>query len=114
MVRNLPADGPHHAHAHPPSDHTEVMASAAAVVTLNVGGELFQTTTVTLSRASASSPLAASLGPSSPSDPHFLDGDPRLFARLLSFLRVGAWPLPRLRPRPSRAPPPRLRSSVRS
>ncbi|OEL24186.1 BTB/POZ domain-containing protein [Dichanthelium oligosanthes] len=64
------------------------MASAAAVVTLNVGGELFQTTTVTLSRAGASSPLA-SLGPSSPSDPHFLDGDPRLFARLLSFLRHG-------------------------
>nr|ACN34713.1 unknown [Zea mays] len=64
------------------------MASAAAVVSLNVGGEIFQTTTATLSRAGASSPLA-SLGPSSPSAPHFLDGDPRLFAQLLSFLRHG-------------------------
>ncbi|TKW31650.1 hypothetical protein SEVIR_2G120000v4 [Setaria viridis] len=64
------------------------MASAAAVVALNVGGELFQTTTATLSRAGASSPLA-SLGPSSPSAPHFLDGDPLLFAQLLSFLRHG-------------------------
>ncbi|KAJ1288382.1 hypothetical protein BS78_02G085600 [Paspalum vaginatum] len=64
------------------------MATAAAVVILNVGGELFQTTAATLSRAGASSPLA-SLGPSSPSAPHFLDGDPRLFARLLSFLRHG-------------------------
>ncbi|KAF8655166.1 hypothetical protein HU200_061304 [Digitaria exilis] len=64
------------------------MASAAAVVTLNVGGELFQTTTATLSRAGASSPLA-SLGASTPSAPYFLDADPRLFARLLSFLRHG-------------------------
>jgi hypothetical protein len=71
------------------------MASSAAVVALNVGGELFQTTTATLSRAGASSPLA-SLGPSSLSAPHFLDGDPRLFAQLLSFLRHG-----RLLPRPT-------------
>uniref|UniRef100_A0A0D9WY20 Potassium channel tetramerisation-type BTB domain-containing protein n=1 Tax=Leersia perrieri TaxID=77586 RepID=A0A0D9WY20_9ORYZ len=59
-------------------------SSSAAVVTLNVGGELFQTTAATLSRAGASSPLA-SLGPA----PHFLDRDPRLFASLLSFLRRG-------------------------
>ncbi|CAN6171759.1 unnamed protein product [Urochloa humidicola] len=69
------------------------MATAAAVVTLNVGGELFQTTTATLSHAGASSPLA-SLGPSSPSAPHFLDGDSRLFAQLLSFLRHGRLPAP--------------------
>ncbi|XP_062188069.1 BTB/POZ domain-containing protein At5g41330-like [Phragmites australis] len=62
--------------------------SAAAIVTLNVGGELFQTTAATLSRAGASSPFS-SLGPSSPSDPHFLDRDPRLFELLLSFLRRG-------------------------
>ncbi|WVZ62853.1 hypothetical protein U9M48_012548 [Paspalum notatum var. saurae] len=75
---------------------------AAAVVTLNVGGELFQTTAATLSRAGASSPLA-SLGPSSPSAPHFLDGDPRLFARLLSFLRHGRLLLPAGEPAPSPA-----------
>ncbi|KAL6611188.1 hypothetical protein ACP70R_039116 [Stipagrostis hirtigluma subsp. patula] len=63
-------------------------SAASAVVTLNVGGELFQTTAATLSRAGASSPLA-SLAPSSPADPHFLDRDPRLFALLLSFLRRG-------------------------
>ncbi|CAL5075865.1 unnamed protein product [Urochloa decumbens] len=68
-------------------------AAAAAVVTLNVGGELFQTTTATLSRAGTSSTLAA-LGPSSPSAPHFLDGDPRLFSQLLSFLRHGRLPAP--------------------
>ncbi|CAN6213837.1 unnamed protein product [Urochloa humidicola] len=67
--------------------------ASAAVVSLNVGGELFQTTTATLSRAGASSPLA-SLGLSSPSAPHFLDGDPRLFAQLLSFLRHGRLPAP--------------------
>ncbi|OEL18178.1 O-methyltransferase ZRP4 [Dichanthelium oligosanthes] len=61
---------------------------ASATVPLSVGGELFQTTTVTLSRAGASSALA-SLGPSSQSDPHFLDGDPHLFAHLLSFLHHG-------------------------
>ncbi|KAG8092909.1 hypothetical protein GUJ93_ZPchr0012g19077 [Zizania palustris] len=66
------------------------MASAAAsVVTLNVGGELFQTTAATLSRAGAASPLA-SLGPTPASAPHFLDRDPRLFALLLSFLRRGS------------------------
>ncbi|XBH98649.1 hypothetical protein VPH35_128132 [Triticum aestivum] len=67
------------------------MASATAsssVVTLNVGGELFQTTTATLSRAGASSPLA-SLGPSPADAPHLLDRDPRLFAAILSFLRNG-------------------------
>ncbi|CAL5090012.1 unnamed protein product [Urochloa decumbens] len=68
-------------------------SAAAAVVTLNVGGERFQTTTATLSRAGPSSPLS-SLVPSSPSAPHFLDGDPRLFAQLLSFLRHGRLPSP--------------------
>ncbi|TVU39469.1 hypothetical protein EJB05_12890, partial [Eragrostis curvula] len=69
------------------------MASAAAVVTLNVGGELFQTTAGTLARAGASS-LLSSLSPSTQADPHFLDRDPRLFALLLSFLRRGHLPSP--------------------
>ncbi|CAM0884633.1 unnamed protein product [Alopecurus aequalis] len=64
------------------------MATSSSVVTLNVGGELFQTTAATLSRAGASSPLA-SLAPSPPDAPHFLDRDPRLFALILSFLRCG-------------------------
>uniref|UniRef100_A0ACD5TKS3 Uncharacterized protein n=1 Tax=Avena sativa TaxID=4498 RepID=A0ACD5TKS3_AVESA len=63
-------------------------STSSSVVTLNVGGELFQTTAGTLSRAGASSPLA-SLAPSSPNAPHFLDRDPRLFALILSFLRCG-------------------------
>ncbi|KAL6888333.1 hypothetical protein ACP4OV_009359 [Aristida adscensionis] len=63
-------------------------SGASTVVTLNVGGELFQTTAATLSRAGASSSLA-SLPPSSPARPHFLDRDPRLFALLLSFLHRG-------------------------
>lgn len=62
--------------------------ASTSVVTLNVGGEIFQTTAATLSRAGSSSPLAA-LGPSPPSAPHFLDRDPRLFALILSFLRCG-------------------------
>ncbi|XP_047096128.1 BTB/POZ domain-containing protein At5g41330-like [Lolium rigidum] len=62
--------------------------ASTSVVTLNVGGELFQTTAATLSRAGASSPLA-SLAPSPPTTPHFLDRDPRLFALILSFLRCG-------------------------
>uniref|UniRef100_A0A453R5T2 Potassium channel tetramerisation-type BTB domain-containing protein n=1 Tax=Aegilops tauschii subsp. strangulata TaxID=200361 RepID=A0A453R5T2_AEGTS len=73
------------------TENSPPMASASAsssVVTLNVGGELFQTTAATLSRAGGSSPLA-SLGPSPPDAPHFLDGDPRLFAASLSFLRSG-------------------------
>ncbi|KAG8043419.1 hypothetical protein GUJ93_ZPchr0458g22660 [Zizania palustris] len=59
------------------------------VVTLNVGGELFQTTAATLSRAGVVSPLA-SLGPTPVSAPHFLDRDSRLFALLLFFLRRGS------------------------
>lgn len=62
--------------------------ASSSVVSLNVGGELFQTTEATLSRAGASSPLA-SLAPSPPDAPHFLDRDPRLFALILSFLRRG-------------------------
>ncbi|KAL6839086.1 hypothetical protein ACP4OV_031140 [Aristida adscensionis] len=74
-------------------------SGASAVVTLSVGGELFQTTAATLSRAGASSPLA-SLAPSSPAHPHFLDRDPRLFALLLSFLRRGRLDLASSRPSP--------------
>ncbi|XP_020168717.3 BTB/POZ domain-containing protein At5g41330 [Aegilops tauschii subsp. strangulata] len=71
-----------------PSPPMASTSTSSSVVTLNVGGELFQTTAATLSRAGASSPLA-SLGPSPADAPHFLDGDPRLFAAILSFLRSG-------------------------
>ncbi|KAI4964237.1 hypothetical protein ZWY2020_006816 [Hordeum vulgare] len=77
-----------------PSPPMASTSTSSSVVTLNVGGELFQTTAATLSRSGASSPLA-SLVPSPPDAPHFLDRDPRLFAAILSFLRSG-----RLAPHP--------------
>uniref|UniRef100_A0A8I7BDU0 BTB domain-containing protein n=2 Tax=Hordeum vulgare subsp. vulgare TaxID=112509 RepID=A0A8I7BDU0_HORVV len=87
-----------------PSPPMASTSTSSSVVTLNVGGELFQTTAATLSRSGASSPLA-SLVPSPPDAPHFLDRDPRLFAAILSFLRSG-----RLAPHP---PSPALLAEAR-
>lgn len=63
----------------------------AGIVTLNVGGQLFQTSSHTLSLAGPKcllSTFAAGDGPS----PAFIDRDPDLFAVLLSLLRTGNLP----------------------
>ncbi|PKA45855.1 BTB/POZ domain-containing protein [Apostasia shenzhenica] len=57
---------------------------AAAIVTLNVGGRIFQTTPQTLAAAGPSS-LLSSLPP-------FIDRDPDLFAAILALLRTGRLP----------------------
>lgn len=55
-----------------------------SIVTLNVGGRVFQTTSQTLAAAGPSSLLSA--------PPSFIDRDPDLFASLLAFLRTGRLP----------------------
>jgi hypothetical protein len=75
------------------SNHIPDMAFTDVIVTLNVGGELFQTTAGMLARAGTSSPLS-SLSTSTPADPHFLDCDPRPFVVLLSFLWCDHLPSP--------------------
>ncbi|KAG0453905.1 hypothetical protein HPP92_025209 [Vanilla planifolia] len=55
-----------------------------AIVTLNVGGQVFQTTSQTLAAAGVSSILS--------SPPPFIDRDPDLFADLLALLRTGRLP----------------------
>ncbi|PKA56471.1 BTB/POZ domain-containing protein [Apostasia shenzhenica] len=55
-----------------------------AIVTLNVGGQIFHTTTKTLAAAGPSSILS--------SPPPFIDRDPDLFAVLLSLLCSGRFP----------------------
>ncbi|XP_072958389.1 BTB/POZ domain-containing protein At5g41330 [Typha angustifolia] len=77
-------------------------SSNPTVVTLNVGGQLFQTTPETLSQAGPDSllsslalsslSLSSSSSSSSSSSPFFLDRDPKLFSVLLSFLRLGRLP----------------------
>ncbi|XP_020094081.1 BTB/POZ domain-containing protein At5g41330-like [Ananas comosus] len=58
---------------------------ANSVVTINVGGELFQTTAETLALAGPASSLSSL---SSSAAVPFLDRDPRIFSLLLSFLRL--------------------------
>ncbi|KAJ6850577.1 BTB/POZ domain-containing protein-like [Iris pallida] len=63
---------------------------AGDVVTLNVGGQIFQTTRQTLAAAGPASILS--------SPPPFLDRDPHLFSPLLSLLRSGRVPTPNPNP----------------
>ncbi|KAI4370084.1 hypothetical protein MLD38_018467 [Melastoma candidum] len=58
------------------------------LVTLNVGGRLFQTTSATLSLAGPNSLLSTL----SPDHHHFIDRDPDLFSPFLSLLRTGFLP----------------------
>ncbi|KNA24597.1 hypothetical protein SOVF_014230 [Spinacia oleracea] len=63
------------------------------IVTLNVGGELFQTTQKTLALAGPNSFLSTiSSSSNSISDVPFIDRDPELFSVFLSFLRTGNFP----------------------
>lgn len=68
-----------------------------SIVTLNVGGQLFQTTHQTLSLAGPKSLLSSlpcyySSSSPSPSEIPFIDRDPELFSLLLSLLRTGRLP----------------------
>ncbi|XP_017699084.1 BTB/POZ domain-containing protein At5g41330-like [Phoenix dactylifera] len=64
-----------------------------SIVTLNVGGQLFQTTPQTLSLAGPKSLLSSlPCSSSSPSEIPFIDRDPQLFSLLLSLLRTGRLP----------------------
>ncbi|EPS66205.1 hypothetical protein M569_08570, partial [Genlisea aurea] len=56
------------------------------IVTVNVGGKLFQTTVQTLSLAGSHSILSTISGSN---DPFFIDRDPEIFSILLSLLRTG-------------------------
>lgn len=68
--------------------------SESNIVTLNVGGELFQTTQQTLTLAGPNSFLSTicSLNSNSNSNVPFIDRDPELFAIFLSLLRTGNLP----------------------
>lgn len=70
---------------------TQSKKSGAGIVALNVGGQLFQTTSQTLSLAGPKSLLSTFAAGDGPS-PAFIDRDPDLFAVLLSLLRTGNLP----------------------
>ncbi|KAJ3678570.1 hypothetical protein LUZ60_002373 [Juncus effusus] len=72
------------------------LSQNSIIITLNIGGQIFQTTQQTLSLTSPTSPLS-SLSPSS-SSPPFFDRDPTLFSHLLAFLRSNIPPPPHLLP----------------
>ncbi|KDP25416.1 hypothetical protein JCGZ_20572 [Jatropha curcas] len=61
------------------------------VVTIDVGGQIFQTTRQTLALAGSKS-LFSQLAESTQLGPRFIDRDPELFAILLSLLRTGNLP----------------------
>ncbi|KAJ8768544.1 hypothetical protein K2173_022651 [Erythroxylum novogranatense] len=61
------------------------------VVTIDVGGQFFQTTKLTLSLAGPKS-LLSQLAESTQIGPRFIDRDPELFSVLLSLLRTGNLP----------------------
>ncbi|CAK7335567.1 unnamed protein product [Dovyalis caffra] len=61
------------------------------IVTINVGGQIFQTTEETLTLAGPKS-LFSQLSELSQLGPHFIDRDPELFSILLSLLRTGSLP----------------------
>ncbi|KAJ6962392.1 hypothetical protein NC652_001148 [Populus alba x Populus x berolinensis] len=61
------------------------------IVTINVGGRIFQTTDQTLTQAGPKS-LLSQLSELNQLVPHFIDRDPDLFSILLSLLRTGNLP----------------------
>ncbi|WOK95878.1 BTB/POZ domain-containing protein [Canna indica] len=74
--------GPAFSYSPPPGEPSN------SVVTLNVGGQIFQTTSQTLALAGPDS-LLSSFASSPPSSVPFIDRDPELFSVLLSLLRTG-------------------------
>uniref|UniRef100_A0A7N1A7Q3 BTB domain-containing protein n=1 Tax=Kalanchoe fedtschenkoi TaxID=63787 RepID=A0A7N1A7Q3_KALFE len=81
-----PMARPHHqSNTHKPKSDTNV-------VTIDVGGRLFQTTKQTLSLAGPKSILTTALDGLDPGAIPFIDRDPDLFSILLSLLRTGNLP----------------------
>ncbi|XP_077223868.1 BTB/POZ domain-containing protein At5g41330-like [Tasmannia lanceolata] len=77
----------------PPSYGFFQKKSESNVITINVGGQLFQTTPQTLTLAGSKSILSTfSHNPFAQSDIPFIDRDPELFSILLSLLRTGNLP----------------------
>ncbi|KAI9075171.1 hypothetical protein K1719_042902 [Acacia pycnantha] len=72
------------------SSECPLSKSDSNIVTINVGGQFFQTTKQTLYSAGSKS-FFAKIAEFQPSDP-FIDRDPELFAVLLSLLRTGNLP----------------------
>ncbi|KAI9072814.1 hypothetical protein K1719_045217 [Acacia pycnantha] len=72
------------------SSECPLSKSNSNIVTINVGGQFFQTTKQTLFSAGSKS-FFAKIAESQPSDP-FIDRDPELFVVLLSLLRTGNLP----------------------
>ncbi|KAL5981445.1 hypothetical protein ACLOJK_015506 [Asimina triloba] len=71
------------------------MRSAPKIISLNVGGQLFQTTPETLTLAGPNSILSSFSNlplPQSSQPPPFIDRDPQLFSVFLSLLRTGNLP----------------------
>ena len=71
----------------------KLKATAAAKVKLDVGGQLFTTSTTTMKQADEGSPLeilfSGRHGPASDDDePVFLDRDPALFKYVINYLRA--------------------------
>ncbi|KAJ7004107.1 hypothetical protein NC653_009093 [Populus alba x Populus x berolinensis] len=66
-------------------------STGSSIVTINVGGKIFQTTDQTLTLAGPSS-LFSQLSELTHLGPHFIDRDPELFSILLSLLRTGNLP----------------------
>ncbi|KMT12084.1 hypothetical protein BVRB_5g100390 [Beta vulgaris subsp. vulgaris] len=71
---------------------SQKLKSESNIITLNVGGELFQTTRQTLTLAGPNSFLSTISSSDSNSDVPFIDRDPQLFALILSLLRTGNLP----------------------
>ncbi|XP_042510172.1 BTB/POZ domain-containing protein At5g41330 [Macadamia integrifolia] len=67
--------------------------SESSIVTLDIGGQLFQTTRQTLGQAGSKSLLSMISDPSAvPSGVKFIDRDPEIFSVFLSLLRTGNLP----------------------
>ncbi|KAJ6347426.1 hypothetical protein OIU76_003994 [Salix suchowensis] len=66
-------------------------STGSNIVTINVGGQIFQTTDRTLTLAGPKS-LFSQLSELTHPGPHFIDRDPELFSILLSLLRTGNLP----------------------
>ncbi|KAL5727363.1 hypothetical protein ACHQM5_000571 [Ranunculus cassubicifolius] len=75
-----------------PTFTTMKKSVSSNVITINVGGQLFQTTKQTLSLSGTNSILSSISTTPNSSDVPFIDRDPEIFSILLSLLRTGNLP----------------------